>query len=304
MIKITLNDGSVLSLPEEWGELDKKQILLAIRLFCLVSDGKITPFDFQVQMLLAITGYKPAHNGLWHKIKLHFWGIVNVDKYKRLLLDDEYKAEMVKYNLIRLSESLTFAFEVKDNVITPNYYYSENPFVGVMPNAPHFTRRYTIETDLTARQFAEGVDLMSALRTAEEDALKHHILRRLASTLYKLDYSDTEDIPFEMLIGNSMWFTGVVKYFQEHPVYQYLFGRATEEESGVRDRLDLGMNEIILSLQKSGYPDAADMNLIDFMDAQIKSIKDNISKALADGVKPDELAKRTKMPYNIINSLK
>lgn len=302
MIKIKLNDGKTLSLPEEWGELNEKQTVLAFRLFSLVLAGEMTPFEFQVQMLFAITGYKPNGLRLWHRLRLWWLRLTNAGKYAVAVSDDEFHAEMVQYNLIHLAEMLCFAFEVKDGVITPNYYFSENPFADTLPNAPKFTRRYTIETNMTARQFADGVDLMAGLDKSSDLDFRHHILRRLAATLCKLDYEDTMSIPAEILFGLSMWFTGVVKYFQEHPVYKILFASGKSDDSA-DDILSLGMNEVILSLQKNGYANASDMNLIDFMDAQIKGIKDNISKALAEGAKPEELARKTHLPYNIIMSL-
>jgi len=102
--------------------------------------------------------------------------------------------------------------------------------------------------------------------------------------------------------GIIFWFTGIVKYYTEHPIYSLLFKseKSTDETSG---KVSLGMNEITLALQKEGYGKPDTMNLNDYFDAQIKFLKDTINKALADDVKPEKISGKTGIPLSTIQKL-
>ncbi|MBQ6732341.1 MAG: hypothetical protein IJR06_04405 [Paludibacteraceae bacterium] len=292
MKDIKLLDGSVLHLPTEWGELTQEQTLRSMELLPLVVAGQMTPFDFQLEMLLMITRYKPAKR-YWRSWWQTFSRLIMPEKHAAAMEMEEFRQECVRYNLIRMAEMLTFAFEVKDGVVTLNYYFADNPFAYMVPGAARFTRRLTIETNMTARQFADGVDLLSGVNGSDSEEFHLHILRRLSAVMYNLEYDDTEKLPMAVLFGTSLWFTGVVQYFKEHPVYGMLFRRSTTATAGSDSAFNLGMGEVILSLEKSGYHNAAAMNLLEFMDAQIKMIKDTVAKAAAEGVKTGEIASKT-----------
>lgn len=291
MKDIKLLDGSVLHLPTEWGELTQEQTLRSMELLPLVVAGQMTPFDFQLEMLLMITGYRPAKHP-WRRVCDWFMRIFSPMRYAASVQTEEFRQECVRYNLIRMAEMLTFAFEVKDGVVTLNYYFNDNPFAYMVPGAARFTRRLTVETNMTARQFADGVDLLSGVNGSDSEEFHLHILRRLSAVMYNLEYDDTEGLPMAVLFGTSLWFTGVVQYFKEHPVYGMLF-RKSESGTSSGGGIALGMGEVILSLEKSGYHNAAAMNLLEFMDAQIKMIKDTVAKAAAEGVKTGEIASKT-----------
>lgn len=298
MIDIKLNDGNILTLPSEWGELNYKQTVKAFRLLQILFAGDISPFDFQVQMLLELTGFRRKKISFLRYLYNHILMIVDYPKYLREVDCVNCQQEIIQYNLVKMAERLDFAFTINGKNIELNYYFSENPFRELHPNAPRFTRRQTIETNLTAKQFADCVDLLGSVKKEDNEEYYSHVITRIAAVLYGMEYEDAVQMPREILFGITFWFTGVVKYFKEHPVYGLLFNGGGSSDGD--NSLSLGMNEVVLSLSKSGYRDAANMNLLDFMDAQIKSIKDNVAKALSEGVKPEELARRTGLPYNII----
>jgi hypothetical protein len=96
------------------------------------------------------------------------------------------------------------------------------------------------------------------------------------------------------------WFTSIVRFYTEHPVYSILFsGRKTDKE----EKIHLGANETALYLAKEGYGDPETMNLNDYFDAQVKALKDSISHALAAGAKIEQIAQKTGMSLTIINKL-
>ncbi|MBQ2064674.1 MAG: hypothetical protein II708_01490 [Paludibacteraceae bacterium] len=292
MKDITLCDGSMLHLPTEWGELTGEQLLRAMDMLPFVVAGEMEPFDFQLQMLLMITGYRPDRRRLWRRLRRAWLWLTNPIEAMAQKELDRLRSEYVTCNLVRLAESLNFAFELNGSELKLNYYFTDNPFADMVKDAARFTRRMTVETNMTARQFSDGVDLLSNLKSDDTPEFHTHILRRLSAVLYNLSYDETAGLPGAVLFGTSLWFTGVVQYFKEHPVYGMLF-RKSESGTSSGGGIALGMGEVILSLEKSGYHNVAAMNLLEFMDAQIKLIKDNVAKAAAEGVKAGEIASRS-----------
>jgi hypothetical protein len=102
--------------------------------------------------------------------------------------------------------------------------------------------------------------------------------------------------------GIVFWFTGIVKYYIEHPIYSLLFGSGKNREDD-SEKVHLGMNEITLALKKEGYGSPEEMNLNDFFDAQIKHLKDVINKALAEGLTAVKIAQKTNIPLTTIQKL-
>lgn len=293
MKDIMLCDGSMLHLPTEWGELTQEQTLRSMELLPLVFAGQMTPFDFQLEMLLIITRYKPDRRRLWRRLRRAWLWLTNPVEAMAQKELDRLRSEYVTCNLVRMAECLNFAFELNGSELKLNYYFTDNPFADMIKGAARFTRRMTVETNMTARQFSDGVNLLSNLKSDDTPDFHTHILRRLSAVMYNLEYDDTEGLPMAVLFGTSLWFTGVVQYFKEHPVYGMLFRRSTTATAGSDSAFNLGMGEVILSLEKAGYHNVAEMNLLEFMDAQIKLIKDNVAKAAAEGVKAGEIASRS-----------
>lgn len=293
MKDIMLCDGSMLHLPTEWGELTGEQLLRAMDMLPFVVAGEMEPFDFQLQMLLMITGYRPDRRRLWRRLRRAWLWLTNPIEAIAQKELDRLRSEYVSCNLSHLAECLNFAFELNGSELKLNYYFTDNPFADLVKDAARFTRRMTVETNMTARQFSDGVDLLSTLKSDDTPEFHMHILRRLSAVLYNLSYDETAGLPGAVLFGTSLWFTGVVQYFKEHPAYGMLFRRSTTATAGSDSTFNLGMGEVILSLEKAGYHNVAEMNLLEFMNAQIKLIKDNVAKAAAEGVKAGEIASRS-----------
>ena len=64
------------------------------------------------------------------------------------------------------------------------------------------------------------------------------------------------------------------------------------------------MNEVCLYLQKEGYGLTDHMTINDYFDAQIKSLKDSISRATAEGAKIENIAQSTGLSLYQIEQLK
>lgn len=300
MKTIDLNHKSKLLLPEDWSDLRPKQQKKAFRLLIDVFSGSLTPFDYQIKMLLMITGYRPKKRLIAALKKSCMRYFCSKSRYLSYLEDQRIYSDNIQHNLIRLAESITFAFELDGKTIIPNYHFKDNPFPKISSKSPHFVRNFTIDTNLTARQFSDCRDCMAELNGDIEPAFRQHLMCKMAQILYSISYEDACKLAPEMLFGITFWFTSIVHYFQHHPAYGILFQSSKKEDE---DKISLGLSEVILYLKKEGYSDSQDMNLMEFFDAQIKSLKDNLSKAIAEGAKIEELAKRTGLSYSIINKL-
>jgi hypothetical protein len=104
--------------------------------------------------------------------------------------------------------------------------------------------------------------------------------------------------------GILCWFTGIVQYYQTHPVYGILFSARTNEGDSDSDgKIRIGMNEVALFLQKEGYGNPWSMNLNDYFDAPVQSLRDSIRSAPASGARPDEIARKTGLPGEVIIKL-
>ena len=271
---IPLNKGS-LELPTDWTELNKNCQRAGWEMLLRVMSGEMEPFVWQVNMLRLITGYTPKH-----------------------------PTENILENLRRLAELLTFAFHVEeDNKVVLNYEMHDCPvqLFGNKGIQPYFIRDRIVSTNLTAGMYADGLQLLEMLNdesNTEDDRL--YYLTKLAQVLWRMEMNARapEPTPGELL-AVTVWFTGVVLFFQEHDVYSVLFD-AKKANDKPDDYISLGVQEIILEIASNGRPDARDMNLLEFFDAQIKLLKDRIADAKSDGADTSDIIKKTGLPLNTI----
>ena len=301
MKTIKLNKGN-LYLPSTWEELSPKQLIYAFTLLAQLFKGDITPEDFRSRMLISITGYRPVKKNIWYYLRklwlIAWYGSAWYEDYIKAI---QHRNEMVRENLIRLSREIDFAFKVEDNKIIPNYTFAENPFIFISKRAPRFSRNYTVETTLTARQYIEACDILSAVKEELPDEIKQHLLIKAVEKLFGISYKKAAKLHPAILFGISYWFTGIVQFFKRHPVYSVLF--PAEEHEKEDNPMSIGGVETLLFLRKEYGGDIDDMNLIDFFNAQIKSIKDSVSKAKAEGVKIEDIVKNTGLPISVVSRM-
>lgn len=278
MQTIALNKGT-LTLPTSWEELTPPQVEYAFKLLLMLMAGSITPFDFKYDMFVYITGYKPK-----------------LFQRKR-----KSGADFRAVNLANLSSRLDFFFSIKDNEITPTFNFKKNPFPGIASEHPEFTIDVTIETNLTAKQYSDGFDLVQAYRAIENEADKLYCLYKMMSVLYAIDFEHAKKQSPIVAFGVYCWFTSVLSFFQNSHPYSILFlGDKKDDQS---EKINFAFNGVIITLEKAGFSYAEDMNLIKFFDTQIIMLKEMVSKAISAGVKVEQLAKQINMPMSIIEKL-
>lgn len=283
--------GKDLLLPEDWMELPEKQRRKGFELLAAVMAGALDPFEWQLHMLIEITGYKPSR------------------ATRRAILG--YKQHTVRdtviENLRRLAECLDFAFSIEENKVQIKYDMHDCPFElfkgkGVQP---HFIRDRLIETNLTAGIYAEATQILSMVNDKDnDDDDRLYYMSKLAKTLWRVETNAhaPEPTPVELL-AVTVWFTGVALFFQEHEIYSVLFDAVKSEKEKSEDYISLGVQEIILELETAGHRDVRNMGLLDFFDAQVKLLKDRIADAKSGGSSIADIVKKTGLSINTITRL-
>lgn len=301
MRSITLNDKSILHLPQTWDELSPSLRPLAFDLLSLLLSGAITPQYYRIRMLLAITGF--SYKKSWLKITRDAIKMLITphNKHRDILRSRTTAKRNIHHNLIALASTLDFAFTLDNYRIIPRNDFFDNPFINTKLstlNTPYFRRDIVVTTNITARQFCDCVDILSAMDDKHNQELARHIVAILYHT--RVDKLPRTALQPYFLFGVTFWFASILSFFRSHHIYGILFQNSS---SNSQEHISTGMNESILHLIQAGYTDTPDMPLIDFFDAQIKSLKDTISRAIAQGAKPIDIASRTHIPLNTVISL-
>jgi hypothetical protein len=301
MKTIQLHKSSLL-LPDSWEDLSYKEKLFTFSILSQLFSGDLTPEIARLKMLIEYTGYKPS------------W----IHLFREALRKDAEQRETIHFNLFRLSEELTFAFTVQDNLIVPNHSFKKNPISFVkIGRHKYIGRRFELDavcrTDITAREFSDCFDIFASMNNTPSEATRFDYTNQICAILFPQHPNYTANlisghhnnmmhVDPVIKFGIIFWFTGIVKYYANHPIYGLLFkGEKQQDESS--DKIHLGMNEITLALLKEGYGAPNTMNLNDYFDAQIKFLKDIIGKAIAEGVKPEKIAQKTGIPLSTIQKL-
>ncbi|MDR0863712.1 MAG: hypothetical protein LBO74_02115 [Candidatus Symbiothrix sp.] len=301
MKTIQLNKLAI-ELPESWEDLSYKEKIATFGILGELFSNAISPEVARLKMLIEYTGYKPS---AWQLFR------------EGLKKSESEQREIINFNLLKLSEQLTFAFSVEENRIIPNHRFLTNPihYIKIGKSKYYgkiFELDITAKTDITAREFADCFDLLSAQQNLNSDADREECVNQICSILYPRtnDYKRNlvsghhklmRSVPPVIKFGIVYWFTGVVRFYTEHEVYSLIFQRNKKSDS--ENKISIGMNEISLALQKEGYGNSESMNLNDYFDAQIKYLKDIINKAIGEGIKPEKLSEKTGIPYSTIQKL-
>lgn len=271
----------ILKVPEHWEDLNNKQLLYTIyQLQCFMA-GYISLSDLRAILFIYFTGYK----------------------HKNLKTVEE--RENVMHNLIILSEIIQFPVRKnKEGKVVANNIFNKNPIpfirIGLKKHVgAKFTSGIITDTDITASQYANSFDI--ALGFAQTK--KQELLDALVLELYPTIKSHINKVPMEIKWIIWFWFTGVIDYFANHPIYSVLYP-ANKEVS--EDKIRLGMTEAIMSLTSSGFGSLQELksiSVIEFFDIQVKDLKTKISAAVAKGAKYEDIADTTGLSHSQISTL-
>jgi hypothetical protein len=338
MKTITLNKGSI-DLPENWEDLTFKQKLVAFEKLKDVIDRKLDPKIFRLEILKLLTGYKPGSDLFSYLFKLLIYYLIvpfcalyfrvrygNVRSrgywsiWKYYHRPKRHDRDMITFNLYRLSEQLTFAFDLEKNpdgseTICIKKEFVRNPVPYLKIQGLKFTGRKFIKdiapfTNITPKEFSDCFDLYVAYNQTEDKEIRNRCLDKIISILYpmKSDYKENmvsnhveliSTLSPGLKLGIYLWFSGIVEYYISHPIYSILFRSEKDSET---EKITLGMDSSILMAERKGY-DLSRKDLNDFFNIQIKVLQDDLNQAIAYGATPEELSQRTGISLNDINKL-
>ncbi len=300
--------NKTIELPNHWDDVNEKQAHFIFDKMSLLFQGKLQPLEFQFLLLQYFTGYKPKQNLKVQNIEKGLHGLVlkltkGKKKYQQILQTEQQKQENILFNLIQLSEKIDFLFKIEnDTKIVPLYNFNRNPFYKT--STVFFTRDITVETNITAKQFVDSIDLLRAIQTTQDDNIKQRCMIKLVALLNGFSEQKVEKLGSSFIFGTVYWFTGVYHFFRTHPIFSVLYSRnENSDDDNQDDSLSLGMTEILLYLEKEGYRDIQQKNIIDFFSAQIKSLKDSLNSAISKGAKLEDIANQTKISIKNIKRL-
>ena len=337
MKTIPLKKGKLLLLPDVWEELTFKQKLKAFYLLREVASNRMDPRIFRIVMLKELTGYKPSYGfgrsifmfmvfpirvtfvALWYFLRL---GKVRFSAYMSVWLHyNKPKARSrsnINYNLFRLSEMLDFAFDLENGHIKLKKSFTTNPVPYIKVKGHKLTGRKFILgiapfTNISGKEFYDCFAIYLEHESSEDTAYKEQCANKIISILYPItnDYDENmvgdhisliNHVSPELKFGILLWFSGIVEYYITHPVYSILF-TSTHQNEDSDSKISLGMNEIVLMVIQKGYNIDGRMKLNDFLDTQIKILKDNLADAVAKGAKISDIAKQTKLDPDLIKRL-
>lgn len=281
-------------IPDCWADLTPAQYIFTVTRLLLLIGNQSTVTDFRIALLLNYTAYRPA---------------------RRLLPRAQEATETITENLVRLAELITFPLRQGKESLEINNTFTRNPLPAIRIGrqtykGKQFDTGIIMRTDITAREFADAFDAIRAFATTKTE----ECLNTLCAILYprfpehsrnmnSTHHQDFARLSYEIRYAVMIWFTGIVQYFAEHPVYRLLF---SGEASGDRERISLGMGETIMHLSLTGFGSKTEMenvNIIDYFDLQVKSLKKMIADARGQGAKTEDIAKHTKLSYNTIEKL-
>lgn len=300
MKSIQLNRGT-LDIPTALEELTEQQRIEAFSLLFQLFTGSITPLQFKSKLLIYITGYKSSRVHVFKSLLILLFR--GKEKYYEWQSFQQMRTENIRFNLIRLSQELELLFSMDENKIIPDHYFLDNPFRSSFQCAAYFTRNITVETDITAKEFSDCMDLMFEANNNESEPIQEHCTNKITAILLRIDFKESCTLPFGIRFGMLCWFQSIAYFFHHHPVYSILYNRAKKQSDDDDNKINLGMSETMLYLKKEGYAHSEEMNVVDFFNAQVKSLRDSLSSAIASGMELDKLSAETGLSIYDINRL-
>ncbi|GEM_PF-646066 len=330
-------------LPSAWEDLSTRQFIFTIVKLLELLGQQIKINDFRIALLLLYTKYKPSSDRkvqrlcMWrsrlklYKVTVRYFILYLVRRVKfraMLTLLGEWRIihfpdlsaiaerrEMINSNLIILSEQIKFPLREGRDGWEVNNCFNRNPIPWIRPRLRKYTGKQfdvgiIIRTNITAREFADCFDIVKAFASTRSGECLNALCailyprysdhnRNIASNHYK----NFERVSYPVRYGVMIWFTGIVRYFTEHPIYCVLFSGSGEQHE---EKISLGMSETIMHLSLVGFGTTAEMervSVVDYFDMQVKALKKMIADARGGGATLDDIAKATKLSYAVIEQL-
>ena len=280
MKSIALTKHYTLLLPEEWTEVEMKHREKVFSTFIGMLLGQMTLFDWQLRTLCLLSGYKPS-------------------RATRRAIVHSKPVDNIAFNMIQLASLLDFPFEKQEDNATDTGEAEEQPLRlrCDMPAAPFPCRIYFnrttpfIETNLTAGEFVQAVELLQLINEPGQQAPYVEQLMKKVAELVGAERTDSLTQKDCIACFNST-------ELDNSPRNGILYNAkpAGNKESVIAKGAPL--TDTLLEMQERGYNDPKNMPVEEYHEAQLKILRDNLQRAVHEGVKPEELSLKTGVPVD------
>ncbi|MGM9763354.1 MAG: hypothetical protein ACI3ZQ_04980 [Candidatus Cryptobacteroides sp.] len=205
--------------------------------------------------------------------------------------------EILFENLFRLVEKIEFPYR-----ITKNEDQSLTAAVSIClckNLLPHIGRRKgykfriskegLIDTDITAQQYVDVLDLMEVYSTTWSDEALDGIFDTL--------YPGRGYVSRPRKVAVYYNFRGILEYIKQLPDFRLVFATGGKRRGGANP---LGLAASILTLSKSGYGTLNEIRTLDlftYLGALVQLDIDGILSLQSAGCKPGEIAEKMNLPF-------
>lgn len=294
MTTIEIPDKQItLSLPGCWEDLTHDQFIEAVDFVFLCHTAGLDPLYCKVELVKRYIGFQESGKGF-----------------------DMEKREQIASNLAIMAASFDFLFDAsgKPNFAFRRWMSPDFTTKGGFFKAPFFEIQNTgadvIMTSITAEQFTDGWEYYK-LYLQTNDKRNIDIL---AGVLYtKPEIYSPREVANTTVGLNSLTdlekyviflqFKSIIDYIYAHPAFGVLFCGG---EPAKPDKITLGFGGQIFSLAAKGYGDIntiAKKNFVDFLALMLDMLINDLRTMKDYDMKPHEIAKKTKLPIDVINRL-
>ena len=317
-MKKIIIDKQVVNIPQSWDELTADQYTFISNLIYSYSCEEIDIVQLQLFAVCKILNLQVKQKSSKKSLSNYFLFLISLIKMRFILLFKrvsrenyikyrdaarecfmvyEEKNDLLEFNMIQIANEMSFLSAENFNITLSN-----NPIKEISGIGPgrKFNVGFVINTDLTAGEYADVMDMVIAWEETKQPEILNYITAMLYSKASSLrDVIDNEELikntgkqPFAIKYAVYLWFVSISNYFISHPVYSHLYlGKKAEGE-----KITLGMGETLIRLSKAGYGTISEMrnkNLIEYMDIQVAELQESIRGALAAGIEPTKISEKT-----------
>lgn len=206
-------------------------------------------------------------------------------------------------NLFRLSESLCYPYEIRDNedgsrTVSLRIVLRNNLFPDIKGRQGYrfnVTRDGMADCSLTAQQYVEALPLADLYtKTRDTGALDN---------LFNILYSSGKGkgkVPVDYKLAVYYNFRGILEWIRLLPDFRLIYSVSGNRHGGTNP---LGLSSSIFTLSKSGYgtlQEIRELDLFSYLGALVQLNIDGILSLQSAGLKPNAIAEKMNLPIEMV----
>lgn len=324
MYEFYLNDNKY-AVVNAWEELSQDQFIYLADLLWRYQQGEIDAGEVRIQFFLYVSGLKPRRIRRAEREQLYCENVFRICQHMDFFFKWKYKnqkafeafppelqerllhtdpEDMEESANIRAARKLKRHLEI-DACFAKNLIPDLKGNVRVQAYRFILTDQF-LDTSLTAAQYVDAVtvfDNWSKKPTAESLNLLVAILYLAGKYTSEQAYKNVEIIaryPEKVKRAILLNFMALHLFLSQQTQYAILFTGTGTDSKG---KINLGFHESLYSLEKVGYSNVEDMDLVKFLQVMVKELKDAVQTMHANEMKIEEIAKKVKLPIRDVRKL-